>query len=128
MGTGLDGKSCIIGKTGGHLGSLVKDAIQLRHLDLHQLVDLRDLARGHGVFLKKRIHIQPIALLAGHAPGRGVRLLQKSHAFQLGHFIADGGGGAGQQLAFGDIFGANRLAALNMRLDNGLQDLLFPFA
>ena len=122
---GLDGECRIVGQVGCNLGGRQKDVIQLGHLDLEKLVDLVDLPRRHSIMLDEGIYVKSVAALAGHAPCRGVRLLEVTHGLQLCHLVADGCGGAGDLPTFHEIFGANGLTVCDMRVDDRLQNLFF---
>ena len=66
---GLDRDAGVIGQCRGKLGGLLENGVHLGLLDAEQIVQLCDLALGHGVARKHRIHIEPIAQLARHTPG-----------------------------------------------------------
>ena len=80
------------------------------------------LAQSRG---QQRIHIQAVGFIAGHAPGRHVRLDQVAHLLQVGHLIADGGAGYAQAAAFADGAAAHGGVGQDEILHDDLQDALF---
>ena len=66
---------------------------------------------------------EPVALLGGHAPGGGVRLVNVSLVLQGRHVVADGGRGDAQAVAFHEGLGAHGLARAHVVGDDGGQDL-----
>ena len=125
---GAHRKSRIIGQRGRKIGCRRQNLVQFSHFDPQQVIDLRDLARRHGVMLQKGVDIEPIAHLARDASRRGMGLLEVSHLLQLRHFVSDSCGGAPELSRLEDRFGPDRFSAFDMCIDHRFEYLLFPLA
>ena len=66
---------------------------------------------------------EPVALLGGHAPGRGVRLVDVALVLQGRHVVADGRRGHAQAVALHEGLGPHGLARAHVVGDDGGQDL-----
>ena len=64
----------------------------------------------------------PVALVGGDPPGRGVGMGDVPLPLEDGHLVADGGAGHPEPRAAGDRVGPDRLAGLDVLLDQGLED------
>ena len=87
-----------------------------------------DHLKGELVIIHQLVDIEPVALGGGDAPSGGVGLLQVALVLQIGHVVADGGGGHIQPRPLGHRLGAYRLGVLDIELNDGPEDLLFSLA
>ncbi|GLI07591.1 hypothetical protein YDYSG_36210 [Paenibacillus tyrfis] len=69
--------------------------------------------------MHQMIDIISVALVGRNPAGRRVRLLQKAHFLQVGHFVTDGGGAESHIAAFGYAAGADRLCRTDVIIDYG---------
>ena len=112
-------------QTGGHLPCPRHHLVDLLHLAAQRGADLLRLLAGNGSALHQLVDVQPVALGRGHAPRRGVGLLQIAHLHQIRQLVAHGGGAdlVGHPLHNG--LGADRLGRPDVLLRDDLQYLLF---
>ena len=89
---GAHRKARVIGQRGGKVGCRRQNLIQLPHFDPQQVIDLRDLARRHGVMLQQGVDVEPISQFARDASSRGMGLFEVSHFLQFRHLVPDGCG------------------------------------
>ena len=128
IGARADRDRRVVGHVAGKPRRLGKNLVKLVPLSPQRLRHEVGLGLCLLIFFGKTIDVKPIAALAGDAPRRGVRLLEIPERFQLGHLVADGRGRTVGHPALGNVFRADRLAALDIRLDDRAQDLLLPAA
>ena len=76
----------------------------------------------------QRPHIATKSLFGRHAAGRSMRLRKISSVRQFRHDVADRSRAERLAAALGDGARANRFARLDIRANDGMQDLLFPRA
>ena len=89
-----------------------------------QLVHLRRIQRLHG---EQGVDEEAVAARRGYASGGGVRADDEAHFFQVGHDVADGGGGQIQSGILGQGARADRLAFGDIAFDQGLEQELRAF-
>ena len=114
-------------------GELAGQLSQGPHGAGHDLlqVDRSGQERGDGGALGRRegldagylVDEEPVALLGGHAPGRGVRLVDIALVLQGRHVVADGRRGHAQAVALHEGLGPHGLARAHVVGDDGGQDL-----
>ena len=77
-------------------------------------------------WIHQLVDVEPVAGGGGDAPGGGVGLLQIALLGEVGHLVADGGGGHVQPGQLGHGLGAHRLGGGDVGLHYGAEDSLFP--
>ena len=81
------------------------------------------LGRREGLDAGDLVDEEAVALLGGHAPGRGVRLVDVALVLQGRHVVADGRRGHAQPVALHEGLGPHGLARAHVVGDDGGQDL-----
>ena len=128
----------LLGRGGGHrraagalgqrLGRLADQPLGIAGRTGQHVVNILLILIAEGLPAHQMVDIQPERLSGGNPPRRCVRLLQVSPGGQLGHLVADGGGGHRVAQHLHQCLGADRLAGLDVRVNNRGQYLLFAFA
>ena len=95
-----------------------QQALGIPCVDGQAFVDLGCLIRGQRLRLHEVIHIKAVGILARHTAAAGVALLQVAQVAQVRHFVANGGAGHSVRQKVAQGFGADRLACLDVILNN----------
>ena len=103
----------------------VDDPVQLLHLQVQRVVYALGLLNGELLAAHQLVDIEPVAGRGGDPSGGGVGLFQQSQLRQVGHLVADGGGGHIQSGQLRHRLGAHRLGRGDIGLYNGAQDTFF---
>jgi hypothetical protein len=94
----------------------------LVHLPAHG-AQLHGPARHRQVALGEQlVDVEAVAAVGGHAPGRGVRVVEQAGLLEPGQLGAHGRGPPGHVALLGDPLGADRLVQLHVGLDERSQD------
>ena len=87
------------------------------------LLDLDAFFAGQIADLQHAVDEEPQALLGGHPAGAGVGRIKQAHPLQIGHDIADRGGGQRQRQPLGERARAHRLARGEIGFDQMAEHL-----
>jgi hypothetical protein len=101
-------------------------AQQLRQLAARaqeRLVDRLRVGRAHANGAHELIHVESVRAVGRYAPRRGVRLREQAALLEVGHDVADRGGGEVELRLLRERPAPDRLPRHDVRLDHGLQDL-----
>jgi len=77
--------------------------------------------------LKDVVHVNPIGLFRGHSSCGGVRLRKKSLFFEVGHFVAYGGGASPLEITLGQASGPYGFVGFDIFVNHCQDHFQLPF-